>query len=331
MQTADRPAWASRRSLQRALIRGEASPTLIYPDTAAARDRFVLDLRGPKTALDPQRAYAAVWEEERDDTGAPGADRRRVPHQSRMPIPVRDVRPVGQHARRSRCPAAPSPARSARRWRRLPPARQIKLYNAGSFFDPQAIPVDDFEEIAAAVSGFDRVIVEAASGIPSRPSRRRVPAVSRPAARTARGGGGARDRAPRGPRRVAQADDGGGCRRGGGVPVAPRHRAPRCSSCSTRRSCRTTRPPTGRSTRSAPRRGMGAAVCAVIPTRGGNGAIDALPVESRPRLGLRDLEWVVQEALGDGAPHARVRRSLGHRAAVRLRLLAGPRRAAGCG
>jgi radical SAM enzyme (TIGR01210 family) len=43
---------------------------------------------------------------------------------------------------------------------KLPPARQIKLYNAGSFFDPGAIPPDDDEEIAQAVAGFDRVIVE---------------------------------------------------------------------------------------------------------------------------------------------------------------------------
>lgn len=42
----------------------------------------------------------------------------------------------------------------------LPPARQIKLYNAGSFFDPQAIPPGDYEEIAATVSDFERVIVE---------------------------------------------------------------------------------------------------------------------------------------------------------------------------
>jgi radical SAM enzyme (TIGR01210 family) len=42
----------------------------------------------------------------------------------------------------------------------LPPARRIKLYNAGSFFDPHAIPPDDYEEIAAQLAGFDRVIVE---------------------------------------------------------------------------------------------------------------------------------------------------------------------------
>jgi hypothetical protein len=38
---------------------------------------------------------------------------------------------------------------------------QIKLYNAGSFFDPRAIPPEDDEEIARLVSGFQRVIVEA--------------------------------------------------------------------------------------------------------------------------------------------------------------------------
>jgi radical SAM enzyme (TIGR01210 family) len=43
---------------------------------------------------------------------------------------------------------------------RLSPARQVKLYNAGSFFDPQAIPPGGYKGIAAALSGFVRVIVE---------------------------------------------------------------------------------------------------------------------------------------------------------------------------
>jgi radical SAM enzyme (TIGR01210 family) len=43
----------------------------------------------------------------------------------------------------------------------LPPARHVKLYNAGSFFDPQQIPSEDDEEIAETVAGFARVIVEA--------------------------------------------------------------------------------------------------------------------------------------------------------------------------
>ena len=33
-------------------------------------DQQILALRGPKAVLDPQRAYAATWEEERDTAGA---------------------------------------------------------------------------------------------------------------------------------------------------------------------------------------------------------------------------------------------------------------------
>jgi hypothetical protein len=43
----------------------------------------------------------------------------------------------------------------------LPGVRQIKLYNAGSFFDPQAIPPEDDRAIARSVRHLDRVIVEA--------------------------------------------------------------------------------------------------------------------------------------------------------------------------
>ncbi len=43
---------------------------------------------------------------------------------------------------------------------KLPPARVLKLYNSGSFFDPHAIPCRDYEAIAERIRGFDRVIVE---------------------------------------------------------------------------------------------------------------------------------------------------------------------------
>lgn len=54
--------------------------------------------------------------------------------------------------------AIPQQIRSA--LRELPPARWIKLYNAGSFFDPKAIPPADHAPIAALVAGFERVVVE---------------------------------------------------------------------------------------------------------------------------------------------------------------------------
>ena len=42
----------------------------------------------------------------------------------------------------------------------LPPARHVKLYNSGNFFDAQAIPRDEFQSIGKLVSGFQTVIVE---------------------------------------------------------------------------------------------------------------------------------------------------------------------------
>jgi len=45
--------------------------------------------------------------------------------------------------------------------KKMPEAQQIKLYNSGSFFDEKAVPVKDYKDIAALVSGFDTVIVEA--------------------------------------------------------------------------------------------------------------------------------------------------------------------------
>jgi radical SAM enzyme (TIGR01210 family) len=42
----------------------------------------------------------------------------------------------------------------------LPPAQHLKLYNAGSFFDPRAIPPEDYAEIARLAAPFERIIVE---------------------------------------------------------------------------------------------------------------------------------------------------------------------------
>ena len=76
---------------------------------------------------------------------------------------LRDVRPLAahhgiRHAGRS------DPAQVANARQRLNRSHlsvsQIKLYNAGSFFDPHAVPVDDYDGVAIAVAGLSRVIVE---------------------------------------------------------------------------------------------------------------------------------------------------------------------------
>ena len=123
-------------------------------------DQWVLDRRGPKALLDPTRAYAAHWEEERDPSGAlaPTAvvflTNRECPFRCVMCDlwihTLDDVVPEGAIAEQIRTALA-----------ELEPATQIKLYNAGSFFDAQAIPPAEDESIASLLAGFDRVIVEA--------------------------------------------------------------------------------------------------------------------------------------------------------------------------
>jgi radical SAM enzyme (TIGR01210 family) len=42
----------------------------------------------------------------------------------------------------------------------LSPAGHLKLYNSGSFFDPGAVPLKDYPDIAGLVSSFEQVLVE---------------------------------------------------------------------------------------------------------------------------------------------------------------------------
>jgi radical SAM enzyme (TIGR01210 family) len=43
---------------------------------------------------------------------------------------------------------------------KLPPAKHIKLYNSGNFFDSHSIPKEDYGRIISLLSGFETVIVE---------------------------------------------------------------------------------------------------------------------------------------------------------------------------
>ena len=122
-------------------------------------DDFVLEHRAAKNRLDPHRAYACIWEEERDDSGAlaPTA----VVFITNRECPFRCVMcDLWVNTLDESVPRGAIAAQIHAALATLPPARQIKLYNAGSFFDPAAIPPGDDEEIASAIHGFDRVIVE---------------------------------------------------------------------------------------------------------------------------------------------------------------------------
>src|SRR5947209_14294878 len=125
------------------------------------RDDWVLARRPSRNPVSPDRPYAWLAEQE----PAPGGGGRVV-----------DVATVFLTNRECpfRClmcdlwkntleaPVAPGQIPAQIRWAlgRLPPARHLKLYNSGNFFDPLAIPPDDYAEIARLAEPFERVIVE---------------------------------------------------------------------------------------------------------------------------------------------------------------------------
>lgn len=132
------------------------------PATKSRRydDGWVVARRGPKRRLDPMRAYAAIAEEEPDAAGVlvPTAvvflTNRECPFKCVMcdlwVDTLDDTVPPGAITAQLRAALA-----------QFPDVRQVKLYNAGSFFDPQAIPPDEDAAIASCLGGFERVIVEA--------------------------------------------------------------------------------------------------------------------------------------------------------------------------
>jgi archaeosine synthase beta-subunit len=122
-------------------------------------DHFVLEHRSAKALLDPRRAYASIWEEERDSAGALAATA--VVFLTNRECPFRCVMcDLWMNTLDETVPRGAIPAQIRTALAGLPPARHVKLYNAGSFFDPAAIPPEEDEEIARTVEGYERVIVE---------------------------------------------------------------------------------------------------------------------------------------------------------------------------
>src|SRR5579863_5056584 len=138
---------------------GNSAVLSIYPDLPADRDRWILARRPARESLDPRRPYAFFVGEEcsQDGTVLPVSTvfltNRECPWRCLMcdlwRNTLTDSVPIG---------AIPDQIDYA--LARLPNARQIKLYNSGSFFDRRAIPPEDFPAITDRVKPFERVIVE---------------------------------------------------------------------------------------------------------------------------------------------------------------------------
>ena len=135
----------------------------LYPASLAARDRFVLDRRPPRPPHDPWRAQGLLVEDERAADGT--IARVATVFLTGRECPWRCVMcDLWQHTTESDTPRGAIAAQVAAACRRLDESgervTQMKLYNAGSFFDPRAVPEDDYDAVAADLAGFPRIIVE---------------------------------------------------------------------------------------------------------------------------------------------------------------------------
>jgi radical SAM enzyme (TIGR01210 family) len=133
--------------------------TAAYPELARERDTWVVAYRVPRIPVDSNRPYAFLCEEERSHTG----DIVNVAtiFLTNRECPWRCVMcDLWKNTLEETVPLGAIPKQIDYALARLPAARQIKLYNSGSFFDRGAIPIEDQATIAKQIESFDRVIIE---------------------------------------------------------------------------------------------------------------------------------------------------------------------------
>lgn len=130
-----------------------------YPESAADRDRWILARRPQRAVLDAHEPYLYFVEEECSASGEvmPVA----TIFLTNRECPFRCVMcDLWRTTLTGTVPRGAIPEQIDFALRALPAARMVKLYNSGSFFDLRAIPVEDYEAIATRVWGFERVVVE---------------------------------------------------------------------------------------------------------------------------------------------------------------------------
>jgi radical SAM enzyme (TIGR01210 family) len=120
---------------------------------------WILAQRPPRNAVSPDRPYAWLVEPE----AAPGG---RVVDVATLFLTNREcpfrclMCDLWKNTLETSIAAGRIPAQIRWGLAQLPPARHLKLYNSGNFFDPQAIPPEDYPPIARLTDPFERVTVE---------------------------------------------------------------------------------------------------------------------------------------------------------------------------
>ncbi len=131
----------------------------VYPDSPRERDEWILARRPERNAVDARKPSAFLVEDERAASGE--IVRVVTIFLTNRECPWRCLMcDLWKNTLTESVPPGAIPEQIDFALPRLGEARQIKLYNAGSFFDPRAIPPEDIPAIAERVRDFERVIVE---------------------------------------------------------------------------------------------------------------------------------------------------------------------------
>jgi archaeosine synthase beta-subunit len=134
-----------------------------YPDSSVARNRWILERRPTRNLLDPWRPYAFAVETEADDDG--GAVEVATVFLTNRECPWRCLMcDLWRNTLEETVPPGAIAAQIRHALERLPPMNpdhsHLKLYNAGSFFDSSAIPPEEYAAVARLSEPFQRTIVE---------------------------------------------------------------------------------------------------------------------------------------------------------------------------
>ncbi|HET6216105.1 MAG TPA: hypothetical protein VFE27_03740, partial [Acidobacteriaceae bacterium] len=126
---------------------------------SAEVDNWIVSRRPARESRDPYIPYEYFVEEERTAEGA--VEPVATIFLTNRECPFRCLMcDLWRNTLTETVPLGAIPAQIDHALLALPPARQLKLYNSGSFFDPHAIPPRDYGKIAQRANRFDRLIVE---------------------------------------------------------------------------------------------------------------------------------------------------------------------------
>lgn len=122
-------------------------------------DELILAARGPRNTINPRRAYHSLVEAEFSASGT--VEDVATIFLSNRECPFRCLMcDLWKNTTVDRVPDGAITEQIRLALDTLPPARHIKLYNSGNFFDAQAIPRAEFTAITELVAEFDTLIVE---------------------------------------------------------------------------------------------------------------------------------------------------------------------------